>query len=128
MATIEIFDASLQRDVPHELSVNPENGEIVATSTESDRSIKFAAGLNAGQIRGLLVKHKQANEGQVTVEESFSVLDELVATEPEQTPDEVVDSESIEEPNGDNTSPESEQSNAQPNSEPDPEPTPDPQP
>ena len=65
-ATANIFDASIQKEVPHKLEVD-QNGEIVATSTESDRSIKFPSGLTHAQFEKAIADHKKGTEGQQVI-------------------------------------------------------------
>lgn len=65
--TTKIFDATLQKEVDHELVVD-QNGEIVATSVESGHSIKFPAGLTRGQFDKAVAAHRKNNEGQEVID------------------------------------------------------------
>lgn len=65
-AVTKIFDASLQKEVDHDLIADA-NGEIVATSRESGRSIKFPAGLTKTEFEKAVKDHRKANEGQEVI-------------------------------------------------------------
>lgn len=84
--TILMFDASLQRDVPHTIDIDG-NGEIVITSVESGRFIKLPKETDAAGLRAYIETHKAANEGQVSQEsldaKKAELLDALVPSETE---------------------------------------------
>lgn len=63
--TVTAFDASLQRDVPHIVTIDAA-GEVVLTSSESAHFFKLPAGTDAAGLTAGLAAHKAANEGQVT--------------------------------------------------------------
>lgn len=74
-----IFDPVLQKDVPHTISLNPNgNGELIFTSTESGHFLKFPAGLSKEDVEKLIVKHKESNAGQVTMEKFKEAENKLV--------------------------------------------------
>lgn len=68
MKTYLVFDASLQKEVPHTAELV--KGEIVLTSTESGRFIKIDASLTPEQIKEVIAKHKVNNEGLVPIDEA----------------------------------------------------------
>ena len=88
--TKEVFCAKCQQDTTHTGAVDP-NGEIVLTCTVCGGFIKLPSGLSRDEMEAILVDHKDANKGQVSVEQSHKALDELFGEEeakPEQTEEE----------------------------------------
>ena len=75
--TISIFCANCQKETPHTGEVDL-NGELVFTCTECGRIIKVPAKMSAEEIRVMFADHKEGNIGQVSVQESHDVLDELM--------------------------------------------------
>lgn len=65
-AVTQVFDASLQKEVAHTLEVDA-NGEIVATSTESGRQVKFPAGLTKTEFEKAVKEHEENNSGQQVI-------------------------------------------------------------
>lgn len=63
--TLIVFCANEQADTEHTLDID-QNNEIVLTCA-CGRFLKFPAGTSADVMSGLLEKHKEANEGQVSV-------------------------------------------------------------
>lgn len=86
--TILAFNADLQREAEHTLDID-QNGEIVLTCVENGRFLKFPAGTSADDLKALLAKHKEENEGQVTVEameaKKAEILEALAPETPEAT-------------------------------------------
>lgn len=74
-----VFNAELQKETPHTISLNPNgDGEIIFTCTETGRAIKVPAGLSKEEVDAFLVKHKEANVGQVSMEEYQKQEQELI--------------------------------------------------
>lgn len=65
-AVTQIFDASLQKSVDHTLEIDA-NGEVVATSTESGRQIKFPAGLTKSDFEKAVADHEESNSGHQVI-------------------------------------------------------------
>lgn len=63
---VNIYEASQGKDVPHTLEVD-QNGEIVATSTETGHFIKFPAGLTKTQFDKAISDHKKATENHEVI-------------------------------------------------------------
>lgn len=75
--TFKLFCADTQAVVDHNLEVDA-NGEIVLTSP-TGRVIKLPAGTTAAQLKEFAVKHKEANEGQLSVAKIEEQTNELFA-------------------------------------------------
>lgn len=75
--TISVFNTELQKETPHAITFSS-TGEIVLTCEETGRFLKYAKGTTAEELKGLLAKHKEANEGQVTTEALDKQKDELL--------------------------------------------------
>jgi hypothetical protein len=84
--TILVFNADLQRESPHTLTIDG-NGEVILTCTENGRFLKFPKGTTADELRALLTEHKNANEGQISVASIEAAQEELISalagTEPD---------------------------------------------
>ena len=83
--TITMFDAELQRDAEHTLTVDG-NGEVVLTSVETGRFVKLPKGTTPDELKAYVEAHKAANMGQVSVasieakeQELLSAFDEGAA-------------------------------------------------
>lgn len=63
---VDIYEASQGKEVPHTLAVD-DNGEIVATSTETGHFLKFPAGLTKTQFEKALSDHKKAVENHEVI-------------------------------------------------------------
>lgn len=74
--TRTIFCANEQEDLLHELSFT-DNGEVMAKCPKCGRVVKFPAGLTKEQFTELVVKHKTANQGQITQEALQKALSEF---------------------------------------------------
>lgn len=89
MKTKMVFNAELQKETPHTISLNPNgDGEIIFTCTETGRAIKAPAGLDKDGIEAFLKAHKEANIGQVSMEgyqkEEQALIDLLSDSEVEE--------------------------------------------
>lgn len=73
----KIFCAICQDDTEHAGKVDG-NGELVFTCSVCKGFIKLPVGMTAKEVEEHLVKHKEANMGQVSVEASESVLKEVM--------------------------------------------------
>ncbi len=74
-ATVDLFDTNVQKEVPFTLSVD-DNGEIVAKSTESERFLKFPAGLTKAQFeKEMKVHNDTAAEQEVISEDELKERD-----------------------------------------------------
>lgn len=71
-----LFCANEQADVAHSLSASP-SGELELTCDTCARVVKFPSGLTKEAFLELVSKHKEANEGQVTVESIDKMLSEF---------------------------------------------------
>lgn len=84
--TIMCFSAELQKETPHTIDIDG-NGEIVLTCTETGRFLKFPKGTIASDLKSLMASHKDANLGQLSVEQleaqKKALLDELTKPEEE---------------------------------------------
>jgi len=82
--TIIIFCANCQAETPHTGEVDL-NGELVFTCTTPDcgRFVKLPADMTADEARAYFVAHKEANIGQVSVEKSATLLDDIMNGEAE---------------------------------------------
>lgn len=63
---VNIFDAIVQKVAAHTLEVDA-NGEIVATSTASNHTIKFPGGLSRAEFDQAVADYEEANKGQVLI-------------------------------------------------------------
>lgn len=75
--TITIFCAKCQADTA-QTGVVDLNGELIFTCTVCGGFIKVPAKMTVEEIRALFVAHKEANVGQVSIQESEDTLDELM--------------------------------------------------
>lgn len=81
-----IYCASDQAETEHELYVD-DNGETVAVCTVCGRSLKFPSTLNKKKdFDEVLVKHAQANKGQVTKSKQKEKIRDLADRVEEVTP------------------------------------------
>lgn len=60
---VMIFDGLIQKEVPHTLEIDP-SGEIVATSVETGRFVKFPAGISKEEFEQAIANHKKNCENQ----------------------------------------------------------------
>lgn len=63
--TILVFSAELQKETEHTVDIDGA-GEVLLTCTETGRFLKFPRGTSAEELKALLAKHKEANEGQIS--------------------------------------------------------------
>jgi hypothetical protein len=85
--TTQVFCAREQKETPHTLKIV--SGEIVLTCTSNvgteeeptvcDRFLKFPSDISAEDLATALAKHKEANEGQLSVEQYEAKEAELIA-------------------------------------------------
>lgn len=77
--TTQVFCAREQKETPHTLKIV--SGEIVLTCSteECGRFIKFPVDISAEDLALALIKHKEANEGQLSVEQYEQKEAELIA-------------------------------------------------
>jgi hypothetical protein len=71
-----IFCARDQKDTDHVLSSSP-SGEVVLTC-ECGEFVKFPTGIKKIELDKLIKKHKEANEGQISMDKVNANLKELV--------------------------------------------------
>lgn len=64
--TILVFCAECQKEVPHTIDIDG-NGEIVLTSEVTGKFLKFPKGTTGAELKVLLEKHKEDNQGQISV-------------------------------------------------------------
>ena len=97
--TKTIFCANDQAEQVHDLSASP-SGEVQANCQVCGRLIKFPAGVSRDDFDALVAAHKDANQGQVTVESIEKTLAELADSPVKAKEDEFnfTDGSGIEEP------------------------------
>lgn len=76
MSTKQIFCANEQEVTTHTLSMEPMNGEIVATCP-CGRFLKFPSTVTPDEFNDLVTAHEVANKGQVSTEHVEKLLSEL---------------------------------------------------
>lgn len=85
--TIQVFDAELQQEAAHTVDID-QNGEIVLTSVETGRFLKFPAGTSPAELEVLLGKHKEENTGQLSMavieEEKAAIIEQFVKPTPQE--------------------------------------------
>lgn len=74
--TIQVFCANEQAETEHTLDITG-TGEIVLTCA-CERFLKLPKGSTADDIKAFIEAHKQANQGQVTVEAIEAEKDKLL--------------------------------------------------
>jgi len=79
-----IFCVNEQKETQHVLSANA-NGEIIATC-DCGKPIKFPAGIQRDEFNKLIAKHKESNEGQISVESINATLQALADDPKEEQP------------------------------------------
>lgn len=75
--TISVFCANEQMETDHTGAVDL-NGELVFTCTGCGRFIKLPVGMTADEVKAYFETHKEANVGQVSVQASHDLLDEVM--------------------------------------------------
>lgn len=76
--TITLFCAGCQKDQSFDGVVDL-NGELVFTCTVCGRFLKVPANLTVDEIKAFFVTHAEVNAGQVNIENSQVLLDEILA-------------------------------------------------
>lgn len=76
MTTRNIFCALEQTVTPHELTVEPVNGEILATCV-CGRFLKFPPTVTPEEFEALVDAHYESNVGQISLEATETLVDSL---------------------------------------------------
>lgn len=69
------FCANCQAETPHEITVD-NGGELVLTCA-CGRAFKIPAGMSNEEMEDYLAAHKDSNEGQISLEESYKAAETL---------------------------------------------------